>query len=187
MAGTYQAGAQHLTLTANRSEQGGCATVQWDDDGVAPDGFPLVSDGLLVDFQTTREAAGWLKPYYAKAGRPFRSHGCAAAPEAVDAPLLHTPNLVLQPGREAQDFDALVAGLSKGIAIKGALLLMDFQAGTGMGIGATYEVKGGKRVAIIGGAGFLFRASELWKGLLALGVPEAARRYGLVSDLKGEP
>lgn len=186
MVGSYQAGAPLLTLTANRAEPGGCAMVQWDDEGVEPDTFPLVTDGVLTDFQTTREAAGWLKDYYAKRGTPVRSHGCAAAPEGVDAPLVHTPNLVLAPGREAEDFDALVAGLGKGLAIKRAGLDLDFQAATGLGQGWTYEVKGGKRVARIEEAGFLFRSTELWKGLLALGGPAARRRYGLGSS-KGEP
>jgi TldD protein len=186
MLGNYQAGASAVTLTGNRSEPGGSATVQWDDEGVVPDAFSLVKDGVLQDFQTTREAAGWLKTSYAKAGRPFRSHGCAAAPEAVDAPLLHTPNLVLQPGQQAQDFDALVAGLGAGIAIRRTFLDMDFQAVTGLGQGTTYEVKKGKRTAVIGGAGFLFRAPELWKGVMALGGSANARRFG-TWVAKGQP
>lgn len=186
MLGTYQAGAPLLTVTGNRSDLGGCATVQWDDEGVVPDEFPLVQDGVLVDFQTTRESAGWLEDYYAKTGISFRSHGCADAPSAIYAPLQHVPNLVMMPGQEALDFDGLVAGLTKGIAIKGAGFDMDFQHSSGLGMGRAYEVKNGKRVARIAGAGFLFRASELWKGLLAVGGSESTRRYGR-KDVKGEP
>ena len=102
MLGQYQAGGPLLTLTANRSDPGSAGWVQWDADGVVPDVFTLVADGLLVDFQTTREAAGWLAPYYQRAGKRLRSHGCSAAPEGIDAPLLHTPNLVLKPGRRAE-------------------------------------------------------------------------------------
>lgn len=186
MVGSYQAATPLVTLAANRSERGGAATVQWDDEGVAPDAFPLVKDGVLVDFQTTRESAGWLKDYYAKVGKPVRSHGCAAAPEAVDAPIEGTPNLVLGSGSGAQDFDALVAAVGDGIAIKHAEVDIDFQAVTGFGTGRVYEVKGGKRVAIIRPAGFLFRAPEFWKGVLALGGAGTARRYGMQSS-KGEP
>lgn len=186
MLGSYHVGAPLLTLMANRSDPGSAAWMQWDDEGIVPNEFPLVEDGVLVDFQTTREAATWLAPYYAQAGKPLRSHGCAAAPEAVDAPLLHTPNLVVTSGREGMDFDALVAGLSKGIAIRGANVDLDFQAITGMGSGRFYEVKGGKRVARLTGAGFLFGAPEFWKGLLALGGQPSARRFGF-SSIKGEP
>ncbi|HEU4588174.1 MAG TPA: TldD/PmbA family protein [Gemmatimonadales bacterium] len=187
MLGTYQAGAPALTLTADRSTPGAVGTVRWDDEGVAPDAFPIVKDGALVDFQTTRESAGWLKEYYAKTGKPFRSHGCACAPQGVDAPLLHTPNLVLAPGPAARDFDDLVADLSDGIAVKALVLEMDFQNVTGLALGrGVYEVKKGKRVAMLPNAGLLFRSPELWKGLVALGGAASARRYGR-SDNKGEP
>jgi TldD protein len=186
LLGSYHAGAPNLTITANRSERGCAATVQWDDDGVAPDAFPIIKDGVLVDFQTTRESATWLKAYYAKAAKPVRSHGCATAAEAVDAPLEGPPNLVLQPGSRAQDVDALVAAVGDGIAIKRAAIDVDFQAVTGFGMGTVYDVKRGKRVAILAPAGFLFRAPDLWKSVLALGGSTSARRYGLSSS-KGEP
>jgi len=186
MLGSYQAGAPSLTLTAERSEPGAVATVQWDDEGVAPDTFHLVKEGVLTDFQTTRESAGWLKDTYAKTGQPLRSHGCAGAPSAVDAPLQQTPNLTLVPGHDAHDFDALVSGLTTGIAIKTAGIDMDFQHSSGLGRGSVFEVKNGKRVARIADAGFLFRATELWKALQAVGGDASLRRYGM-RTAKGEP
>jgi TldD protein len=186
MLGSYQAGAPSLTVTANRSESGGCATVQWDDEGVAPAEFTLVKDGVLADFQTTRESAGWLKDYYQRNGRPLRSHGCAAAPAAVFAPLQHAPNIVMVPGEKAYDLDALIAGVTKGVVVRRALLDMDFQHSSGLGTGQAFEVKNGKRVARLNEAGFLFRASDLWKGLLAVGGKGSSQRFGLRA-MKGEP
>ncbi|MBX6330988.1 MAG: hypothetical protein IRY91_03975 [Gemmatimonadaceae bacterium] len=186
MLGSYQAGAPSVTVTAERAEPGAAATVKWDDEGVEPDTFQLVKDGMLVDFQTTRESASWLEDYYTKAGRPVRSHGCAAAPTAIYAPLQHTPNLTLAPGREAHDFDALVSGVTNGIAIRTAGIDMDFQHSSGLGTGNVYEIKRGKRVARIAGAGFLFRATELWKSLQAVGGDASLRRYGMTVE-KGEP
>ncbi|HEU4642614.1 MAG TPA: metallopeptidase TldD-related protein, partial [Gemmatimonadaceae bacterium] len=186
MLGSYQAGASALTLTAERSEPGAAATVKWDDEGVAPDTFPLVKDGVLTDFQTTRESAGWLKDTYTKLGRPVRSHGCAGASSAIEAPLQQAPNLALAPGHDAHDFDALVSGMAKGIAIKTAGIDMDFQHSSGLGTGQVFEVKNGKRVARIASAGFLFRATELWKALQTVGGDASLRRYG-VRTAKGEP
>jgi TldD protein len=186
MLGNYQAGAPSVTLTADRSEPGGCATVKWDDEGVTPDEFALVKDGVLTDFQTTRESAGWLKDYYAKAAKPLRSHGCASAREGLDAPLQRAPNLTLAPGRDALDFDALVSGLARGIAVKGAEFEMDFQHLNGLALGRTYEIKNGKRIALIAGAGLLFRSSDVWKSILALGGKASMHRFGM-SSTKGEP
>ena len=187
MLGSYRVGAPALTLTADRSEPGGCATVRWDDDGVPPDRFTLVKDGVLTDFQTTRESAGWLKDYYAKTARPYRSHGCAAAPSAIAAPLQRAPNLTVAAGRESADFGDMVSGISSGIAIRGLRPDMDFQHLNGLGMGRIYEVRKGKRVALLAGsAGVLFRASELWKGLQALGGAASAERFGMSAG-KGEP
>jgi TldD protein len=186
MLGSYQAGAPLLSVLANRSDVGGCATVKWDDEGVAPDDFPLVTDGVLTNFQTTRESAGWLAGWYGKHGRPFRSHGCAAAESAIFAPLQHEPNLTIAPGPEALDFDALVSGVTDGIAIKQLDVDVDFQHLNGLGSGKAYEVKRGKRTAQIAGAGVLFRAPELWKGLLKVGGQASMRRFG-TEAVKGEP
>lgn len=185
MLGTYQAGAPSLTVTAERSEAGAVGTVKWDDEGVEPDAFALVKNGTLADFQTTRESARWLEAAYARQNRPMRSRGCAAAPSAVFAPLQHTPNLSLAPGRDAKDFDALVSGMTRGIAVKVGTIDLDFQHSSGLGMGRVYEVKQGKRVARLDG-GFLFRATELWKSLQALGGEGSLRRFGLRAT-KGEP
>jgi TldD protein len=185
MLGSYQAGAPSFSVNADRSEAGAVATVKWDDEGVEPEAFPLVKDGVLTDFQTTRESARWLEAAYTKHGRPVKSHGCAGSESAVFAPLQHSPNLSLAAGREAKDFDAIVAGMTKGIAVKSGSALLDFQHSSGLGLGRLYDVKQGKRVARLSG-GFLFRATELWKSLQALGGDASLRRYGMVAT-KGEP
>lgn len=186
MLGAYQVGGPLLTVTANRSELGGAATMKWDDEGIAPDEFTIVKNGVLVDFQTTRESAGWLKDAYVKSGKALRSHGCSNAPSAEEAPMQHVPNLMLAPGREAGDFDALVSNMADGIAIKQATLDMDFQAGSGLGLGSVFEVKRGKRVAQYPSAGFLFRSTDLWKSLLTVSSDAQLRRYGVMAQ-KGEP
>ena len=186
MLGTYQMGAPAITVTANRSERGGAGTTKWDDEGVSPDEFTLVKDGVLVDFQTTRESARWIEEYYTRRTRPLRSHGCASAPSALEVPLTHIPNLALAPGRKALDFDAAVAKMKKGIAVREMSLDMDFQNVSGLGTGRVYEVKDGKRVARLNGAGFLFRSTDLWKSLAGLGGPESVQRFGCAAQ-KGEP
>jgi TldD protein len=160
--------------------------VKWDDEGVAPAEFTIVKNGILTEFQTTRESAGWLRDYYAKNGSTLRSHGCASAPSGLEAPLTRTPNLALAPGQEALDFDSLVARVEKGIAVKTMDVETDFQNLNGLGLGRMFEIKNGKRVARISGAGLLFRGPELWKGLLALGGRQSLRRFGMEVS-KGEP
>lgn len=186
MLGSHRVGAPLLNVSANRSDPGGAATVRWDDEGVEPDGFTLMKDGVLADFQTTRESAGWLAPAYARSGRPPRSHGCATADSAIFAPMAHVPNLVVAPGRDAVDYEQMLARLATGIAVESLHADVDFQGLSGLATGRLYEVKKGKRVARIANGGLLFRAPELWKGLVALGGPASAYRVGKAAA-KGEP
>ena len=64
-----------ISLTANRATPHGLTTVPWDDEGVACQAFPLITKGVLVDdYQTTREQAAWLAPWYTQHGLPIQSH-----------------------------------------------------------------------------------------------------------------
>lgn len=186
MVGSFKIGSPLLTVVANRNASGGAATVRWDDEGVEPDVFTVIQGGVLSDFQTTRESAGWTKGWNISNGNSFRSHGCASAPEGLDAPLSHTPNLSIVPAINAVDMSSLVSGMENGLMVKRGRILMDFQQLNGYGGGAMYEVKKGKRVAFSLGAGILLRTPEFWKSVKAIGGERSARRYASRSD-KGEP
>ncbi len=193
MMGREPVGVPGLQVSANRSLPGGLATVRWDEEGVAPEEFPLVQDGVLADFQTTRESATWLRERYAQAGRPVRSHGCAGGATALDATQLQRPNLRLAPGKERADYATLVSGMATGIAVEGADMSMDFNALNGMTMGDEalpvtryFEVRKGKKVARLKNCAVMFRAPELWKSVLAFGGPESVLPIG-VEMQKGEP
>lgn len=178
-----------VTVTADRSAPKALATVQWDEEGVVPEDFTLVKDGVLLDYQTTREQAAWLAPWYAKHGKPVRSHGCAAAPDALDLAMQHQPNLVLQPAKTDDTLEDLVAGLDHGVLVDGLYLSMDFQHVSGLGLitGAT-EVRRGKRVATLEGRmAILFNARDLWKHVHALGGRKSQQWMDSGQSLKGEP
>lgn len=178
-----------VTVMGERSTPTAVATVKWDAEGVAPEAFPLVKDGQLVDYQTTREQAAWLASYYQKHGRPIRSHGCATAPDALNATMQHTPNVVLQPGVGDQDFDELISGLDHGLVVRGLDPQMDFQCSTGHAdLGGLMEVRHGKPIArLSGNAQLLFRSTELWKNVEALGGAKSLHWAISAESRKGEP
>jgi TldD protein len=185
MVGQLQVASPLVTLTANRSAPTQLATVKWDDEGVAPAPFTLVKDGVLVDFQTTREQAAWLAPYYTKAGRPVASHGCAAAEDAHVTPLQHLPNLALEPSPSAIRLDDLVADVTEGILIEGGEVFeVDFQARTGLllsGSGSMRQIRNGRLGAVLTGGAVLFDAPSLWKHVLAVGGPSTQQVVGYSS------
>ncbi len=193
--GKTRVGSPMLTITANRNEPGSVATVQWDSEGVTPEPFTLIEKGVVADFQTNREGAGWLKDTYSSAGLPIRSHGCAFARTGKDVPLVHTANLVMTPGSEPLTMADLESGIGKGISFVQFRPDVDFQCSGGSGGGLALEIKDGKRVARLASQpGVLFQTQELWKNLLAIGGRKSAYAYAtgfftLRSDLltKGQP
>jgi TldD protein len=176
-----------VTITANRSLVGGLATVKWDDDGITPTDFPLVTGGQLVDYQTTRDQAPHLHTWYTSRQQPVHSHGCAASEDARVVPLSMIPNLAIIPHPTGASPESMIAGLDKGIVMLGSAASTDFQAKNGtLSMGQVYEVKGGKKVARLINAGVLFSASELWKNITAVGGPTSLV-HAAHGETKGEP
>lgn len=169
MLGTFQAAAPLITVTANRSAPGQLATVKWDDEGVEPHPFTLVKNGVLTDFQTTREQAAWLAPYYEKAGLTAQSHGCAASQSALHLPLQHMPNLALEPGNASASLDALVATVKEGVLVTKADAQTDFQSKNGLIAGEMRKITNGRLGPLISGVAVLFNTADFWKKISALG------------------
>lgn len=179
MLGNFKMGSSLLTVTANRSMPNGAATVKWDDEGVEPRETTLVKNGILTDFQTTREAASWLAAYYQKLGKPVASNGCAGMYAATSPMQQVSPNLVVQPGAHAVTFDDLVKDTKKGIAIVGGYSGSDQQVLNGYGMGQiVYEIADGKVVGTFSRAQYLYRSPDFWKNLIALGGERSAEAFG---------
>ena len=175
MVGHLPIASPLVTVMANRSAPRELASVKWDEEGVEPEPFTLVKDGVLVDFQTTREQAAWLAPYYQAQGRPVRSHGCAAAESAHVIPIQHMPNLSLEPAAAAIRLEELVADVKAGILVEGCdVFYKDFQARTGQLAGFYHrgsmrEIKNGRLGGFVTGGAVFYDSKELWKGITAVG------------------
>src|SRR5438067_177448 len=79
MLGKFRYGPEFMNIQGDRSQEGACATIGYDDEGVKPETFLIIKNGVVNDYQTTREQAAWLKWWYDQQGKPARSHGCSNA------------------------------------------------------------------------------------------------------------
>jgi TldD protein len=199
MLGTFKVASPLVTVTANRTTPGQLATVKWDDEGVEPQPFTLVNQGILDDFQTTREQATWLAPYYQRMGRPVRSHGCAASEDAGFITMQHMPNLALTANTAAVDLDHLVADVKDGILVTDAHTQVDFQSRTGLLAGGKmHEIKNGRVGRPLVGGAIMYDTLDFWNHVTALGgaatqsivastrLPKAAF-FPLPDLVKGQP
>lgn len=185
--GLYEMGNNKLNVVADRTMEGGLATVKWDDEGVTPQPFNLVSEGKLTDLQTNRETASYLANYYAKSGREVKSNGCAASQSGMFITTQHTSNIRMVPSSEERSFEQLLGGIENGIAIvriKG--LEVDQQQLNAIISADVREVSNGKMGAYMSGAALMIRAPEFWKSLVEIGGPSSARQYGFTRT-RGQP
>jgi len=91
--------------------------VQWDDDGVAPEPYTVLDHGRVVDFHTTRQTAPMLAEWYARQGRPVRSHGGAVAPTADSVPSGSGGHLKVAPSPASVSVDDLMREISHGFLV----------------------------------------------------------------------
>jgi TldD protein len=180
MVGQYVVGAPAVNISTNRSMPRGAATVGWDDEGVQPMDTPLVTKGVVTEFQTTRESAMWLRDYDRHLGRPTRSNGCAGT-DVITTPVSQTsPNFVLAPVPHAASFEDLIRDTKQGLAVFNGSVDMDQQALNGAGKGWVREIKNGVLGDPIQGVRYVFRTPNFWKNVTALGGPETARHFGVM-------
>jgi TldD protein len=187
--GTLRYGPSIMNVRADRSQPGGLATIGYDDDGVAPDEFLLIKNGILDDYQTTREQASWLQWWYDKTGRPTRSHGCSYAQDWSNVQFQRMPNVSLLPGERNLTWKDLIAATDRGIAIIGSgSWSIDQQRYNAQFTGQLfYEIKGGQVVGMLRDVAYQFRTPEFWNSLRQLGGVGSYELWGTFIDGKGEP
>lgn len=173
MLGTFHVASSLVNVTANRSAPAQLATVKWDDEGVVPPEIQLVKNGVLTDFQTTREQAAWLASYYAKAGRPVRSNGCAATENALGITLQQMPNLSLDPGASAVRLDDLIANVKEGILMEqGKVMQTDAQARNGILFSPRLrKITNGRLGPLLANGVVMFNTLDFWNHVTAVGGP----------------
>lgn len=187
--GSLRLGPPMMNLVGNRSEVGALATIGYDDDGVQPDDFHIVKDGILNDFQTTREQAPLLDWWYRQNGQQPRSHGCSYAQSWADVQFQRMPNVSLQPGAEDHSWDDIIAATDRGIAMIGrSSYSIDQQRYNGQfGAQLCYEVKGGKIVGQLKDVAYQMRTPDFWNAMDMLGGRSSYEFGGTFNDGKGQP
>jgi len=153
---------------------------------VAPTDFPLVTNGILHDYQTTREQAAWLAPWYQQTQQPVRSRGCAGSASALHPTMQCMPNLSLSAGTGNAGMEDLIAGVKKGVALFDFRFETDFQAKNGYGTGVVREIVDGKIGDVLEHGWMQFSSVEVWKSLQAVGGAAHRTMTPMVYD-KGLP
>jgi TldD protein len=188
--GSFRYGQPIMNVQGERSSAGGLASVGYDDDGVRPDDYLIVRDGILADLQTTREQAPLLADWYRRDGRPTRSHGNSYAQSWSVVQFQRMPNTNLLPHPERDvSLDELVAGVERGILIDGdGSYSIDQQRYNAQFGGQVFrEIRNGRVGGMLKDVAYQIRTPEFWNGMDLLGGPSTYSVGGTFNDGKGQP
>ena len=180
-AGKFQFGSKVVNFVADRNQPHGLATVAYDDEGVPAQRWHLVKEGVFVDWQTTRELAGRISQK--------TSYGCCHADNWGSVPFARMPNISLQPSREKISLDDLMADIKQGILIYGnGSYSIDHQRYNFQFGGQTFwEIKDGKRGAMLRDVAYQSRTPDFWGACDGLGGEATYELDGSFYDGKGQP
>jgi TldD protein len=187
--GQLKYGSPLMNIRGDRSQRGSLAACGWDDEGVKPEDFDIIKDGVFVDYQTTREQAPWLDWYYKKQGKPMRSHGCSYAQTWAAVQFQRMPNVSLLPGEKDLGWDDLIAATDRGIAIigDGSFSIDQQRYNAQFGGQVFYEIKGGKIVGMLKDVAYQIKTPEFWASLDMVGGQKSYFLGGAFGDAKGQP
>jgi TldD protein len=177
--GTFRYGSDVVHLTADATLPGALGTFGWDDEGVPAQRVDVVTGGMFTGYLTDRESA-------ARLGLP-RSMGAARASGWNRIPLVRMTNVSLEPGEwRLEDLiadtpDGLYMETNRSWSIDDRRL--NFQFGTEL----AYEIKGGKRGALLKNATYTGITPQFWRSCDAVCDRSHWIAWGTPNCGKGQP
>ncbi len=176
--GSLRYGSEHMNITADSTTPGGLGTFAFDDEGVPAAREPVVAEGVLRGFLSSRETAARLGH---GSGGSMRADGWARMP------LVRMTNLHLEPG--SGSLEELISAVDDGIYLETNKSWsiddkrLNFQFGTQI----AWEIKGGKLGRMLRDATYTGVTPVFWGSLDRVAGPEAWRMHGLTNCGKGQP
>ncbi|MDX2192794.1 MAG: TldD/PmbA family protein [Gemmatimonadales bacterium] len=177
----FRYGSPLVNFVADKTDARGLGTVGWDDEGVKCRRWPLVKDGILVDYQATRDQAHILGH--------AESHGCSFAQTWGDVQFQRMPNVSLQAGKKALTPAQMIAGVDRGIYIlgRGSYSIDQQRYNFQFGGQLFYEIRGGKITGQLADVAYQSNTTEFWNAVTALCDQRDYRLGGSFFDGKGQP
>jgi TldD protein len=176
--GSLRYGSEHMNITADSTTPGGLGTFGFDDEGVPAGRQPIVREGMLSGFLTSRETA-------ARIGSG--SGGSMRADSWSRMPLVRMTNLHLEPGEGS--LEELIGGVEDGVFLQTNKSWsiddkrLNFQFGTQI----AWEIKGGKLGRMLRDATYTGQTPVFWGSLDTVAGEEEWRLHGLTNCGKGQP
>jgi TldD protein len=175
----FRYGSDLVTIVADATSPGGMGTFGWDDEGVAAQRVPLVQDGILAGYLTSRETAP----------RIGRQSGGAMRADGWDRiPLIRMTNINLLP-RDGMTLADIVADTDDGLylASNRSWSIDDRRLNFQFATEIAYEIKGGKLGGLVKNPTYTGITYEFWRSCDAVADASSYVLFGTPNCGKGEP
>jgi TldD protein len=177
----FKYGSDLVNIEADKTIPGSLGAVGYDDEGVKCKKWDIIKDGILVNYQATRDQVAVIGEK--------ESHGCSYADSWSNVQFQRMPNVSLKAGKKKLTPDELVKDVKKGIYIVGAGSFSidqqryNFQFGGQM----FYEIKDGKIGQMLEDVAYQSNTQEFWNACTATCDERDWRMGGSFFDGKGQP
>jgi TldD protein len=176
--GSLPYGSEHMNVTADSTTPGGLGTFGFDDEGVQAGREPIVAEGVLSGFLTSRETAATIGS---------GSGGSMRADNWSRMPLVRMTNLHLEPGEGS--LDELIGGVDSGVFLQTNKSWsiddkrLNFQFGTQI----AWEIEDGRLGRMLRDATYTGQTPVFWGSLDGVAGSEEWVLHGLTNCGKGQP
>ena len=179
--GSLAIGSSAMNVTGDRVAEHGLATIGYDDEGVAAQTWPIISEGVLVGYQLNRQMA-------AKQGFG-RSNGCAFSDGPDHVPLQRMPNVSLKPAANGTTLQDLIGSVEDGLYVVGdKSWSIDMQRYNFQFTGQRfYRIRNGTLAGQVKDVAYQATTTEFWNALESVGGAGTYLLAGALNCGKGQP
>ncbi|WP_138989862.1 TldD/PmbA family protein [Larkinella sp. C7] len=177
----FNYGSKLVNIVADKTQPLTLGTVAYDDEGVPAKEWDLIKDGILVNYQATRDQVKILGG--------TESNGCSYADNWDSIQFQRMPNVSLKPSAEKRSVSDMIKGVDKGIYIlgRGSYSIDQQRYNFQFGGQVYYEIKNGQIVGMLDDVAYQSNTQEFWNSCAQLCDKDDYRTFGSFFDGKGQP
>ncbi|TLU61302.1 TldD/PmbA family protein [Thalassotalea litorea] len=180
-SGKFQYGSEMVNLFADKTQEGSLGNVAYDDEGVKTKDWDLVKDGILVNYQATRDQVHMIDQK--------ESHGCCYSQSWRDVQFQRMPNVSLKPNEKDISAEDVIKDVENGIYIagRGSYSIDQQRYNFQFGGQLFFEIKDGKITEQIEDVAYQSNTQQFWNSCAQLAGKSDYRLGGSFFDGKGQP
>ncbi|MGZ8289530.1 MAG: TldD/PmbA family protein [Telluria sp.] len=177
----FKFGSDRVNFFADKTTPGSLGAVGYDDEGVRSKRWDIIRDGVLVNYQATRDQAHIIGEK--------ESHGCSYADSWNSVQFQRMPNISLAAGKERLTPDDMVKDIKKGIYIlgRGSYSIDQQRYNFQFGGQLYYKIENGKIAGMVEDVAYQSNTQEFWNACSAICDERDWRMGGSFFDGKGQP